>query len=171
MKRLVEVGCTKISSFHNFITLDQNLRLDIIEPIPANLAEIKEFYKNNPNVFVHPYAIWNSPGKIKMHALGALSYVEGLSSPALYGFNYKPDDLRVIEVDAITFDQFDEGNIDWLDLDMEGAEIHVLEKMVSKPEIIVIENNDDQIKGWMAANRYEKFAYQEANTFYKLKQS
>lgn len=167
MKRLVEVGCTKISSFHNFITLDPDLRLDIIEPIPANVADIREFYKNNPRVFVHPYAVWSSSGKIKMHALGALSYVEGLTSPALYGFGYKPDAEKIVEVDAITFDQFDEGDIDMLEIDMEGAEFHVLEKLVSRPEYIITENNDDQIQGWMADHDYEKFAYQEANTFYK----
>ncbi len=167
MKRLVEVGCTKVSSFHNFITLDPELRLDIIEPIPDNLNDIREFYKNNPNVFVHPFAVWYQPGKIKMHSLGVLSYIDGTMSPAISGFGYKPDAQKVVEVDAITFDQFDEGDIDMLDLDMEGAEFSVLKNLISRPEFIITENNEMQIQMWMDDHNYEQFAYQDANYFYK----
>lgn len=82
----------------------------------------------------------------------------------------------MIEVDARTFDEFDDGTIDILDLDIEGCEWYVLEKMKSRPKFIIIETiwksytNPflEQIKAWMAENHYSVFEHRDANTFYKL---
>lgn len=171
MAYMVKIGCREVSSFHNFLT--ENHRLDILEPIPRNIENIKRVYGGWSNVTIHPVAVWKYSGKIRMYNLGILSYVEGVESPATSGFGYIPKESDLIEVDAITFDQFDDGTIDMLDLDMEGSEWFAIQKMISRPRVIVIEtgNHDHpnmiEINSWMQENSYAEFGHQDGNSFYK----
>ena len=186
MRHLFEVGCIGKSSWHNFISED--CRLDIVEPIPRNLAAIREIYKDYPNVFVHPYAIWKEAGTIRMYDIERISYVEGVASPAIGTYDgmsapgvpartlgYKPREEDVIEVEAVTFDQLDDGSIDMLDLDMEGSEWYALEKMVSRPKIMVIETGVyrtdhpfiTEIDGWAEENGYIEFTHEDSNSWFK----
>ncbi len=185
MRHLVEVGCIGSSSWHEFLSADA--RLDIIEPIPKNIAAIEGRYKGYSNVFVHPYAVWKEPGTIKMYNLERVSYVDGVASPAIGTYNgmasptevaktlsYEPKEEDLIEVEAITFDQFDPGTIDMLDLDVEGCEWYILQVMVSRPKIICVETGVDrnhpfmeEIDGWAKENRYVEFRHYDSNSWFK----
>lgn len=182
---MVEVGCIGESSWHNF--LSEEARLDIIEPIPRNIAAIKEFYKDYSNVFVHPFAVWKEPGTIKMYDLERVSYIDGVESPAIGTYlgmasptesartlSYEPKEEDLIEVEAITFDQFDPGTIDMLDMDAEGCEWYILEKMLSRPKIMAIETGVDrnhpfmeQIDEWAKDNGYVEFRHYDSNSWFK----
>lgn len=185
MRHLFEVGCIGESSWHNF--LSEDCRLDIVEPVPRNLAAIREIYKDYPNVFVHSYAVWKESGPLKMYDLERVSYVDGVASPAIGTYDgmaapnvvartlsYKPKEENLVEVEAVTFDQLDDGSIDMLDLDMEGSEWYALEKMVSRPKIIVVETGVrrnhpfmKEIDGWAEENGYIEFAHEDSNSWFK----
>lgn len=172
-KNLVEIGCSKVvSDLHNFLM--SGTKLDIYEPLPRNIANIKEHYKDYPNVNVYPLAVWKESGTVKMYDLGDLSYIEGAPAPAL-GFNYQPNADDVVEVGAVTMDQIDDGLIDILDVDIEGCEWYALEKLISRPEILVIKTGDDEnphmkeINEWLKGNGYVKFGYVDQKSFYKRK--
>lgn len=174
MKHLVEIGCRGVSSLHNFIP-DAD-RLEIIEPVPANIEAIRLNYGDEPKVQLHPVAVWHTPGTITMHNLGALSYVEGITQPpAVIGFGYQKDEALMIDVAAVTFDMIDDGTIDMLDLDMEGSEYYALARMISRPEVIIVELDSnqfrDEIWAWMNDNNYRMFGTKDDGSCFFKKRS
>ena len=134
-KHMVEIGCTGKASLHAF--LEPDCLLEIFEPSPQHLAKIREIYADYSNVRIHPYAIWKERGQLLFHDQGATSFVEGVACPAIC--NDWPVQNNVITVEARTFDEFDDGSVSMMDIDTEGSEFYVLEKLISRPEVIVIE--------------------------------
>jgi FkbM family methyltransferase len=174
-KHLMEVGCDGKASLHKFLTPDN--RLDVIECNPNHLFEVNRHYANLPNVKIHPYAMWHEKGIVQFNLEGASSYVEGVTSPCMVNDGIypesRPDDWR-IQVEARTFDEFDDGTIDIMDLDIEGAEWYVIQKMISRPKCIIVEMEWDkyvnpfynEINQWMTENLYYKFNQEGACTFF-----
>lgn len=136
-KHLVEIGCTDRANLHDF--LEEDSLLEIFEPNPKHLEAIRAAYAGFNNVIIHPYALWKECGQLRFYSQGATSFVEGVMSPAVLNNLYVCDEKHVITVEARTYDEFDNGTVTMMDIDTEGAEWHVLEKMSSKPAVIMIE--------------------------------
>lgn len=68
-------------------------------------------------------------------------YVDGVDSPHLQQGGTKLK--HFIVVPAATFDKIDDGTIDYLTVDIEGSEIHVVSQMVSRPKIVFVEMNSN----------------------------
>lgn len=175
-KHLVEVGCDGIASLHDFLTPTN--KMQIIECNPNHLFEVDRNYKNVPNVTIHPYAIWEEPGWFPFHLEGASSYIHGVTAPPCFANDGivpsdRPDEWT-IEVLAKTFDEFDDGTIDIIDIDIEGAEWHVINKMISRPKCIIVEMEWDnyinphykEINKWMSDNYYCKIDQKGACSFF-----
>lgn len=172
MKHLVEIGCDGISSLENF--LEDDIVLDIFEPNPTHISNIRQRYDQRVNVF--PYALGSEKGTAKFHCCGVLSHLDGVHSPAVANYGYVAEQANIIDVEVRTFDEFDDGTIDFLDLDAEGCEWYVLEKMKSRPKFIVVEMlpyknyqhaHYEQIVQWLADNQYRQFHEEPATGFYK----
>jgi FkbM family methyltransferase len=172
-KHIAEVGCDGKISLHEFITPES--RVQIFECNPDHLREIKRHYGDMPNVTVHPYAMWKEKGKVRFNLEGATSYVEGVQSPLLANDMFRTPEQQIIEVEARTFDEFDDGTIDIMDIDIEGAEWYVIEKMKSRPSVITIEMSwkayvnphTKEIEKWFSDNMYFKFKEEKAVHFYR----
>jgi FkbM family methyltransferase len=170
-KHIVEVGCDGKASLQNFITPES--RVQIFECNPSHLFEINRHYGNSPNVQVHPYAMWKENGVVTFYLEGATSHVKGVNAPCIANDHLISN--NGIEVEARTFDEFDDGTIDIMDIDIEGAEWYVIERMKSRPKIISIEMawkkyvnpHYDEIEKWMRDNYYFKFQEEGAAYFYK----
>ena len=80
------------------------------------------------------------------------SYLAGTWAPTLTG-------EKTFEVQVVTFDMIDDGQIDILNLDCEGQEWAVLSHMISEPKLSTIENCDDspydkEICQWLKGHDY-----------------
>jgi FkbM family methyltransferase len=172
-KHIVEVGCDGKASLHEFITPES--RVQIIECNPDHLFEINRHYGTSSNVVIHPFAVWKERGKIKFYLEGATSYVDGLISPIVANDGHQPSSERTIEVEARTFDEFDDGTIDIIDIDVEGAEWYVIERMRSRPKVIGVEMawnryvnpHAKEIEKWMSDNHYIPFKQDGAASLYR----
>lgn len=170
---VVEVGCAGRMSLHEMVK--DATRVQIIEPIEAHISNIRATYQAFPQVEIHPCAIWNENRLVRMYSLGETSFVEGIQSPVIANYGYQPDPQHEIWVEGKTFDQFDDGTIDILDIDTEGAEWYVLQRMISRPRSIIIETFWKgyrnpfmaEIEEWMSSNMYAEVAREGANSFYK----
>lgn len=159
---LVEVGCVDKASLDSMLAPDG--RLDIIEANPYHLEQVRKTYEGNSNVTIHPFAVWKEDTMVRFHIEGHSSYINGLPSPCLINDNILPTKDYTIEVEARTFDHFDDGTIDVIDIDIEGAEWYVIENMKSRPKAIFIEMEWDryrnpfyrEIQKWMKDNYYYK---------------
>ena len=107
-------------------------RLLLIEPVPYLAQEASRVLGTK----VLQVAVGMQPGKAKMIDNGGSSYLKDTWSPTVVEKNE-------FEVDVVTFDTIDDGQIDILNLDCEGQEWAVLSHMKSEPKLLAIENCDD----------------------------
>jgi hypothetical protein len=124
-------------------------KLLLIEPVPyfADAAEQAVGAK------VIRVAIGMKPGRATMIDNGGSSFIKGTWSPT------KSDNAE-FDVDVVTFDTLDDGQIDIFNLDCEGQEWAVLSHMRSRPILLNIElwqGNPwmSEIKQWLLDNSYE----------------
>lgn len=175
-QHLMEIGCERKASLHKFLNSENHL--DIIECNPRHLSEIQKEYGDVPNVKIHPYAMWHTAGRVSFNIAGASSYVDGVENPpCVVNDNFYPENSPdwKVEVEARTFDEFDDGTIDIMDLDIEGAEWYVIQKMISRPKVIIVEMEwknyvnpfYKEISDWMSQNYYVEFNKEAAAIFYR----
>lgn len=158
---LVEIGCVDRASLHHMLT--PGGRLEIFEPNPAHLEQVRATYAGCPNVTVHPYAVWKEDGVVRLHLAGHSSYVDGLPSPHLKN-DCGDAPGAAVEVVARRFGPFDDGTIDVIDIDVEGAEWYVIRELRSRPRAIFVEMgwknyvnpHYGEIRRWMADHHYYK---------------
>jgi FkbM family methyltransferase len=124
------VGPLEISTSPGFVGKCD--RLLLIEPEPHMAAEAERVLKTK----VLQVAVDFQPGQKMMVYNNGSSYLDGTWAPTQTG-------QRRFIVEAVTFDTLDDGQIDILNLDCEGAEWAVLSFMKSEPKLLAIENCDD----------------------------
>lgn len=140
----VGVGPSDITAMQFFKVGDNCEKLIGVEPNP-------EFHKNvPPDGILFPFAVVGKPGKVKLRLCGGSSAIDGM---------FCQQGADTIEVDGVSFASIDDGQIDFLNIDCEGCEIHVLENMVSRPSMIGIETwphdpNAQRVRDWLHGNGY-----------------
>jgi FkbM family methyltransferase len=152
----------------------------LFEPNPESFAQIQSKLGEKRNFKLFNCAIGKENGFGDLIILKGSSYVEGTHSPALSydneKFSFKNNKTVKIEIKNIR--EFDKGDIDILLLDMEGGEYNVINEMISRPKIIVIEMysfgakytnpNYDNIIKWMEENKYNITSRHEDYVFERL---
>lgn len=140
----------------------EGVKTTLVEADPKILEKINERFGVLKNVTVHPHAIYDRSGTLALCQRGASTFIADIVSPALVNDSYILDEADKFEVQAITFDQIDEGSIDLLSIDIEGAEWYALKHMVSRPKVISVETHGkyyinpflSEILTWMTRNGY-----------------
>lgn len=151
----------------------------MVEALPRFASELERCYGSKPNVGVLHCAIGDKNETIKLHDRGEGSWIVNLpSSPDIQMKGVEVDPLMCHEVYSVTLDRIDDGEIDVLLIDTEGAEYYALKHMISRPRIIVLETHYNgngmtycnhfmpEIKCWMAANGYAEIARETSDTLY-----
>lgn len=142
------VGPADISIVRGFKPGDCE-RFLLTEPLPSlALAAEQEF-----GFSIHKVAIGFQQGRASLIDNGGSSYLSGTWSPTPVNDNPR------VEVDVVTFDTLDDGEIDILNLDCEGHEWAVLCNMRSRPLLLAIEVWEGnpyttEITDWLQANNY-----------------
>ena len=134
------------------------IKSTFVEPDPSSIEAIKKYFKNTSNVNIHPVAVFDKSGKVELVQRKASTYLKVLeASPAIINDEYITSDNDTFTVDAVTFDEIDDGSIDLLSIDIEGGEWFVIKHMVSRPLVLSVETHGamytnpyiDEIKQWM----------------------
>jgi FkbM family methyltransferase len=140
------VGPLEISTSPPFV--GECDRLLLIEPEPHMAQEASRALGTK----VLQVAVGMQPGKQMMVYNNGSSYLKGTWAPTLTG-------TREFEVDVVTFDTLDDGQIDILNLDCEGQEWAVLSHMKSEPKLLAVENMETnpyhkEICQWLKDHKY-----------------
>ena len=164
----VGVGDEFTSKSHPF-WYDERNTVVLFEPNPFLYASLVRKAGSYKNVRLYNVAISNENRFGYLVSAGLLSYLPEFFSPINTIFRGKLTlmlDAFKVPINIMTFDRFDNGNIDMLILGMEGAEFTVFETMSSRPSIIVLNNhyaNDygytlpraEVIQNWCRDNQYQ----------------
>lgn len=146
----------------------------LVEANPVMVDKIRTAFKDYPKATVFPYAVADQPGKVTLYNRGASTFIDSVESPALVNDHYSKSDQDRFEVEAKTFNQIDDGSIDLLCIDIEGAEWFVLNKLVSKPNLISVETHGKyylnpkfkEIHEWMRSRGYQIWYKDKSDTVF-----
>lgn len=172
---VAEIGVYHPETSNIIDYINNGTRATLVEPDPESIRLIHKEFSNKENVTHYPYAIYKKSGKLKLSRRGASTFVTDLSeSPAIINDEYVKTDEDTFLVDAVTFDEIDDGTIDLISVDIEGAEWYVIENMVSRPDIISLETHGaiyinphiNEIEKWLADNNYRIWYMDESDSVY-----
>lgn len=122
----IDVGC------HNGLYLDQILRLapdgshHAFEPLPVLAEFLRVRYQQRRNVYIHDLALSNCSGATEFHFN---TTNPGWSGIKRRSYPSEQDEVQVLHVEMRRLDEIieNEMRVDFLKLDVEGAELAVLE--------------------------------------------
>jgi len=121
--------------------IENGVKATLVEAHPKYVLQLEEYFLDRPNVTIVPKAVCDKAGTVKLYSRNASSFVGTESSPAIVNDHYQPSDKDAISVEAVTFDQVDDGKIDLLSVDIEGGEWFVIKHMVSRPAVVSVETH------------------------------
>jgi FkbM family methyltransferase len=150
------------------------VRATLVEADPVTVARIREHFGARPNLTVHSAAVCDFHGEIRLRRAGPSTFIDGLDSPARVNDGYEPRPEDVFTAPAIRFDEVDDGTIDLLSIDVEGAEWWTIRHLRSRPSVISVETHGaryrnphlSEIEAWMAAEGYEAWYLDRTDTVY-----
>lgn len=163
-QHVAEVGVYLPETSNILYFIQDNIKATLVEVHPEIIPKIKACFSDYPKVTLYPYAVWDKVCTLKFNGVGASTFANELSSsPAIINDNYlESSKIKEFEAQAVTFDKIDDGTIDLLSVDIEGAEWFVLKYLVSQPLVISIETRWGKysnpyltnIEQWMIAQDY-----------------
>lgn len=160
---IAEVGVYHPETSNIYDYIFKGVKCTLVEPDPKSIELIKNHFEGLTNVMLHETAIYDYNGTIELVQRRASTFISKLnSSPAIINDSYEVDDDDKFTVTCKTFDKIDDGTIDLLSIDIEGSEWFVLNKMISRPDVISLETHGaiyvnpyvKQILNWMRKNNY-----------------
>jgi len=147
----------------------------LIEADPACTEKLKESFRDNRNVKIINKAVWDKNESVTLYRTGSSTFIEGIpGSPAVINDNYALNDEDKFQVEGIRFSSIDNGKIDLLSVDIEGAEWYVLEYLTSRPVVISLEMQAGlyrnpfykQITAWLGENGYRLWYKNDTDNVY-----
>lgn len=150
-----EIGMGPPSTAHAPAYLDRLRSVLFVDPYPPNVEAGREMFKGDPRIRIIEGAVVSSEqvarGPVPMAApdlrpgrAGSVAHVEGIGS--FVPNNPRWRDLVRFEAQPLSPADVDEGDIDVLVLDAEGAEWPILRELVSRPKVLRIELHPDDAR-------------------------
>ncbi len=175
VEHVAEVGVyhPKTSNVYEFIV--RGTRATLVEPDPEAVALIQKEFRRFKNVTLHPVALYDRKGEARLIPKASSSFLNFLeTTPAMVNDGFSPDDTEGIPVKTVTFDEIDDGQIDVLSIDVEGAEWFVLKHAISRPKVISVETHGgmyvnpylEEILDWMRQNGYTIWYKTDSDTVF-----
>ena len=180
MRCVYEVGVYLPETSKAIPFIQKGAEAVLVDADPVCVQKTQAFFQGNPGVSVVNCAVADAPGEVKMYRVGASTFLGTLEkSPALVNDAYKPSEKDEFSVAAVTFDKIDNGKIDVLIIDIEGAEWYVLKHMTSRPAVIGFEFQASEYKNlyakeilnWLSTNGYTHWFYEETDAIFIKKGS
>jgi FkbM family methyltransferase len=176
-------GLTAVFQCQHFLDLPTT-KFILVEANPTSFAIVKSNFDGKPNFTLHHKAVCDTEGPVKYYhpnqqkGEDASGFIEGVVAPCMVKHQYVPSDDNVTMVEGVKFSTIDDGQIDVLFCDIEGAEWYVLKHMISRPKIISLETHGnylnhhfvnihlDKIQAFMKENGYTFLGTQDDDSLY-----
>jgi FkbM family methyltransferase len=166
--QIVEVGVNrpKLSHLLPFLTNNNFRKAILVEAVPARAEHLRRYFSKNTRIQVLCAAICDVNEKVTLYEHSGASFLIQIPVSPAIASGFRPTPLSPkIETEGLTFDRIDNGEIDLLAVDIEGAEWHVIRYMLSRPQLICLETHSpsgkyenpflSEINAWMDKNAYQ----------------
>src|SRR3990167_6947956 len=150
IRQVVEVGCASAGECRSRCFISNGIDTSLVEPHPEYFHDLEREYGWRPNVRIHNTAIADRDGEVGFFSHGSSSFIADIDKPpTVTDGGYRRETGQKITVPCRRWGGWvDDGKIDLLLLDMEGAEWYVVRELKSIPKIIAVETHCE--------NRYRK---------------
>jgi FkbM family methyltransferase len=156
--------------------IERSVRTTLVECDPRTVAALEARWGHCAHVRIVGVAVADSPGTLTVHRAGASTFGANVpQSPATVNDGYRIEHGESFTAPAVTFDTLDDGTINVLVIDIEGAEWFVLRHLVSRPAIISVETHGKrylnpfarEIAKWMQAEGYGPWYHDDSDTVFR----
>ena len=177
-QQMCEVGVYLPEESNILQFIKQGVATTLVEADPNYMQQCKDYFSAYPQVKYVEAAVYDTKGTIELCRKASSTFISTLeASPALINDGYQVADEDKFTATSITFDEVDNGQIDLLSVDIEGAEWYVIKHMKSRPPVISLETHGKyyvnskikEISGWMAKNDYQIWYKDRSDTVYVKK--
>jgi FkbM family methyltransferase len=157
--------------------VERGIRVTLMEPDPEAARLLREALTSRPKVRLVEVAVAEREGPVVMYHRGTTSFLATVgASPAVSEGGYQPDPGDRIEVRGVPFEHLDDGTIDVLAVDVEGAEWLVIRALRSRPAVISVETHGvryvnphaGKLFDWMARHGYRPWYRTFSDTVFVL---
>jgi FkbM family methyltransferase len=171
LQHVCEVGVYVPATSNILDFIRDGVRATLVEADPEVARQIADTFAQQPNVTLHPVAVWDTPGTLQLSKAASSTFATALpTSPALANDQYRISSTSTFEVPCVQFSSLDDGSIDLLSIDIEGGEWYVLKHLRSRPQVLSLETHGKyytnpflpQLTAWLHANDYELW-YKDAS--------
>ena len=161
--KVAEVGVYKPETSNIIDFIEQGVEAILVEPDPLSIKKIEERFAGYKNIALHKVAVFDYCGEVELSQRAASTFISSLpNAPAITNDKYTVKDEDKFTVSCVSFDKIDDGQIDLLSVDIEGAEWYVLKFLKSTPKVISIETHGKyyknpylkEIEQWMLNKNY-----------------
>lgn len=137
-------------------------RCTFVEPEDGAFRSLQRATENLNNVSLVNAAISPVEGEVTLVKAGPSTYLQGLRSPAIVNDGLVEESADTQTAKSISFESIDDGTIDYLRVDTEGAEWYVIQNLKSRPHAIVLEMygrrylnpHATEIRAWLTDHGY-----------------
>ena len=175
LNHFCEIGVYEYNYCRLIKQIEQGKRVTLFECFPRCIEDIKKNTSTRTNVTLHPVAIWDEAGEFDMTDVGASAFLDALgdNTPA-HKNSYAHTNFGKFRVKADVVSNYDDGTIDALFVDTEGAEWFALKHLKSRPRVIEVETHYakyenrylKEIQDWMKDNGYTELDRTDADTIF-----
>lgn len=174
---VTEVGCASAGECRSRDFILNGVPVSLVEPHPGYFTDLEREYGWRPNVRLHNAAVANRDGEVGFFMNGSSSFIADIDRPpTVTDGGYRKEMGQKITVPCRRWgDWVDDGKIDLLLLDMEGAEWYVIRELKSIPKIIAVETHCenryrnpflDEIQDWLETRTYKVLFANTSDTYY-----
>lgn len=142
LSHVCEVGVYVPATSNILDFIRDGVRATLVEADPDVAQQIETTFAQLPNVTLHPVAVWDTSGTLKLSKAASSTFATELpTSPALENDRYRISSATTFEVPCVQFSALDDGSIDLLSIDIEGGEWYVLKHLRSRPQVLSLETH------------------------------
>lgn len=161
-QHVCEVGVYHPETSHVAGFIHDGVRTTLVEASPDAVNKLQQAFAV-PHVRIHPVAVWDASGTLTLAHAASSTFATALAtSPALQNDRYRLHGARTFDVPCVPFSALDDGTIELLCVDIEGAEWYVLKHLRSRPKVLAIETHGKyytnpflhQIRQWLHDHGY-----------------
>jgi FkbM family methyltransferase len=172
---VMEVGVYYPETSNVLGFIRDNVKTSLVEADPLCVEKIRKHFQDRKNIIIFPCAVWEKEEAVEMFRAKASTFIGSISaSPALVNDGYVANDKDRFVANGRPFNAIDDGTIDLLSIDIEGAEWCVIKNMVSRPRVIALEMQAGtyinpkigEIKNWMRRSGYTVWFLDDTDCVY-----
>lgn len=155
--------------------IESGVECDLYEAIPSYSEKIKKAIEAHHKTKLHNCAVADYNGEMTLYLAGASTFNSNQKeSPAINHDRFKTSDAMALTVLCRDFNDLDNGDYDYISIDVEGGEFSILSRMKSRPVIINLETQSrdyinpklGSITDWMVENNYKVWFRNDTDTLF-----